>query len=212
MAGELPNAFVQQFREAAPSYRQGQNEETDALFNPSITARPLHVPMAGQIAERLNREMEYFWAFDRVGQNPYHERVERLRAVGFDFATTDDVRMAVDSVVKGKVKKGDKDFSNEIRNGDLRLMKVPKRRWLEIRKSQQLQAIMMMNPRGKVMGDNGTVMGVQGLIPGVRTTVSDEPIEDIRSRAVVSNAAQDLRDGQVRGNASVVSSDKVNKR
>lgn len=209
MAGELPNGFVQQFREAAPSYRVGQNEETDALFNPSITAKPLHVPIAGQILKRLNGDMEFFWAFDRNGQNPNHERVERLRAVGFDYATTKDVQMAVAEVVKGKNHEG---FSNEIRNGDLRLMKVPKRRWLEIRKSQQLQAIMMMNPRGKVMGDDRTVMGVGSLVPGVRTTVTDEPIEDIRSRAVVSDATADLRDGQVRGNASVVSGDKVNKR
>jgi hypothetical protein len=208
MAGELPASFVQQFREAAPSYRPGQNEEADALFNPSITARPLHVPMAGQIQKRLNREMEYFWAFDRLGQNPYHERVDRLRAVGFEYATTKDVQMAVDDVIKGK---DDKGFSNEIRNGDLRLMKVPKQRWLEIRKSQQLQAIMMMNPRGKAMGDDGTVMGVQSLIPGVRTTVTDEPIEDIRARAVVSDAAKDLADGQIRGNASVVSKDSINK-
>jgi hypothetical protein len=212
MAGELPNAFVQQFREAAPSYRVGQNPETDALFNPSITARPLHVPMAGQIAERLNKEMEYFWAFDRNGQNPNHERVERLRAVGFDYATTNDVRMAVADVVKGKVQKDGKDFSNEIRNGDLRLMKVPRNRWLEIRKSQQMQAITMMNPRGKVMGDDGTVMGVQGLIPGVKTTISEESVDDIRARAVVSNAAQDLADGQIRGNASVVPGKTVNKK
>jgi hypothetical protein len=206
---ELPSSFIQQFREAAPSYRPGQNEETDALFNSSITAKPLHVPMAGQIQKRLNPEMEFFWAFDRNGQNPYHERVERLRAVGFEFATTKDVQMAVEDTIQGR---DDKGFSNEIRNGDRRLMKVPKRRWLEIRKSHQLQAIQMMNPRGKAMGDDGTVMGVQQLIPGVRTTVTDEPIEDIRARAVVSNAADDLRDGQVRGNASVVAADKVNKR
>jgi len=165
--------------------------------------------MAGQIIKRLNNEMEFFWAFDRNGQNPFHERVDRLRAVGFDYATTKDVQMAVDDVVKGK---DDKGFSNEIRNGDLRLLKVPKRRWLEIRKSQQLQAITMMNPRGKAMGDDGTVMGVQGLIPGVRTSITDEAIEDIRSRAVVSDAAKDLSDGQIRGNASVVPADKVNKR
>jgi hypothetical protein len=210
---ELPASFIQNFREAAPSYRVGQNPETDALFNPSITARPLHVPQAGQIAKRLNNEMEFFWAFDRLGQNPYHERAERLRSVGFEYATTKDVQMAVEDVIKGKDASG---FSSEIRNGDLRLMKVPKRRWLEIRKSQQLQAIMMMNPRGKVMGEDGTVMGVNSLIPGVRTTVSDEPVEDIRARAVVSNAAEDLKNvsegGRPTGNASVVSAEKVNKR
>ena len=213
MAGELPKSFVDQFREASPSYRPGLNEETDALFNPSIVAKPLHVPMSGQILKRLNPEMEFFWTFDRNGQSPYHERVERLRAVGFEFATTDDVKMAVEDTVKGRVKRQDgKEFSNEIRNGDLRLMKVPKRRWLEIRKSQMLQAIMMTNARGKVMGEEGTIMTAQAMTPGVRTTLVDEPIDSIRARAVVSDAAKDLADGQVRGNASVVSGDKVNKR
>ncbi len=168
---DLPAGFVRQFNEANPNYRPGLNEETDALFNPSIQARPLHVPLSGQIAKRLNAEMEFFWAFDRCGQNPNHERVERLRAVGFDYATTKDVQMAVSDVVKGRDREG---FSNEIRNGDLRLMKVPKLRWLEIRKSQQLNAIVMMNPRGKVMGEEGTVMGVNSLLPGMKTSVIED--------------------------------------
>jgi len=216
MSDQLPRSFVQQFRDAAPSYQPGQNEEVDALFNPSISAKPLHVPLAGQILKRLNNEMEYFWAFDRNGQSPYHERVERLRSVGFDYATTDDVRMAVESTVQGKVKvktaEGrDKDFSNEIRNGDLRLMKVAKRRWLEIRKSHQLQAIMMTHPQGKVMGEDRTIMGVRDLVPGVQTRLSDESVEAIRARAVVSDAARDLADGTIRGNASIVPKEIINK-
>lgn len=214
MAEQLPPSFLAQVRESG--YRPGMNEEADALFNPSITARPLHVPMTGQILKRLNPETEFFWAFDRNGQSPNHERVERLRSVGFEYATTDDCLMAVEDVVKGRDKakpsKDGKGFSNEIRNGDLRLMKVPKRRWLEIRKSQMLQAIMMSNPRGKAMGDDGAVMSAQSLVPGVQTQVTEEPIEAIRSRAVVSNVAQDLADKQIRGNATVVKADQVNKR
>ena len=218
MAEQLPRSFVQQFTEASreSGYRPGQNPETDALFNPSISARPLHIPLAGQIAKRLNSDMEFFWAFDRNGQNPNHERVERLRAVGFDYATTKDVQMAVDEVVKGKNGEG---FSNEIRNGDLRLMKVPKRRWLEIRKSQQLQAIMMTNPRGKAMNEDGSVMSVQSMVPGVRTEAApldDGSIEGIRAKAVVSSAADDLKNisegGRPQGNTSVVKGDQVNKR
>lgn len=199
---ELPRSFVQNFRDSNPTYRPGQNEETDALFNPSITAKPLHVPMSGQIKKRLNSDMEFFWAFDRNGQSPYHERCERLRSVGFEYATTKDVEMAVSDTVKDE---------GEIRNGDLRLMKVPKRRWLEIRKSHLLQAINMTNPRGKVMGEDGTIMGVNQLIPGVRTEVMDN-VDEMRSRAVVSDAAEDLRNGRPSGNASVVSSDRVNKK
>lgn len=214
---QLPRSFVEQFREANPSYRPGLNEETDALFNPSITAKPLHVPQAMRVKKMINNEITLYWAFDRCGQNPNHTRVEQLRAVGFDYATTDDVVMFVEDVVKGRTKRADgKDFSNEIRNGDNRLMKIKKERWLEIRKSQMMQAIMMSNPRGKAMGDDGTVMSAQSLVPGVRTTVMDEPVESIRARAVVSNAADDLKSvsegGKPTGNASVVKADQVNKR
>ena len=208
----IPTRFVRQFLESNPSYRSGQNEEVDALFNPSITATPLHVPMAGQIRKRLNSEMEFFWALDRNGQNPYHERVEQLRSVGFEYATSKDVQMAVESTVMGKNSEG---FSSEIRNGDRRLMKIPKRRWLEIRKSQMLQAIMMTNPRGKVMGEDGTVMGVHSLIPGVKTTVVETGEGVLGAAAVASDAAKDLvevmKGNQPAGNASVISRESVNK-
>ena len=209
MDPKLPKSFVDNFRESNPSYRPGFNEETDALFNPSIEAKPLHIPLAGQIRKRLNTEMEFYWALDRNGQNPFHTRVEQLRSVGFDFATTKDVDMAVADTVKGE---------NEIRNGDLVLLKVPKLRWLEIRKSHLLQAIMMTNPRGRVMGEDGTVMGVQGLIPGIRTqSLETANIADVRASAglrgstIESNATADLAEGIVRGNASRVPLNKVNK-
>ena len=208
----LPKSFVQGFYEGNPGYRPGQNEEVDALFNPSVSAKPLHVPMAGQIRKRINSEMEFFWAFDRLGQNPYHERVEQLRSVGFDYATTNDVEMAVESTVVGK---NDKGFSSEIRNGDRRLMKVKKARWLEIRKSHLLQAIMMTNPRGKVMGEDRSVMSVQNLIPGVKTTVTDSPDGVLSTSAVTSDAAEDMKSvmegGRQAGNASQVSKATVNK-
>jgi hypothetical protein len=204
----LPTPFVRNYLEANPSYRPGLNEETDALFNPSISAVPLHIPQAMRIKKHLNTDMWFYWAFDRCGQNPNHTRVEQLRAVGFDYATTADVEMYVDDAVKGKDAKG---FSNEIRNGDNRLMKVKKERWFQIRKSHMMQAIGMANPRGKAMGDDGTIMGVNSMLPGLNTRVTDEPIEDIRARATVSNAAQDIADGTIRGNASVVPKDSVNK-
>jgi hypothetical protein len=200
----LPKSFTRNFLESNPGYRIGQNEETDALFNPSITAKPLHVPIAGQIKKRLVSEFEFYWAFDRNGQNPYHQRVEQLRAVGFDYATTKDVEMYVADTIKGE---------NEIRNGDLRLMKVKKQRWLEIRKSHMLQAIMMANPRGKVMGEDGTVMGVDNLIPGVKTTVSETG--QLTAAAVASDAKEDMSrvmDGKLpAGNASRVPASLVNK-
>jgi len=195
----VPRSFFRNFLDANPTYQPGQNEETDALFNPSIQARPLHIPMTGQIRRRLRSDLEFFWAFDRNGQNPYHQRCEQLRAVGFEYATTQDVDMAVADTVKGP---------EEIRNGDLRLMKIPKQRWLEVRKSQLLEAILMTNPRGKVMNEDRTVMSVGNLIPGVKTTLTEEPLP---AAVAVSDAAQDLRDGVLRGNASVVPKNVVNK-
>ena len=171
------------------------NEELKALVNPSIHARPLNVPLTGQIAKRLNNECEYYWAFDRCGANPNHERVENLRFVGFDYATTKDVQMCSEDTVKAE---------NEIRSGDRRLMKCSKQRWLEIRKDQVLRAIAMGSPQGKAMGEDGTVMGVNNMLPGVNTRISSEvDVQEMHSRAAVSDAAQELASGQVRGNASV---------
>lgn len=205
----IPAGFVRNFLDSNPSYRAGGNEETDALFNPSIEAKPLFVPVAGQIRRRLNSDVEFYWAMDRNGQSPFHTRVEQLKSVGFEMATTRDVEMAVADAVKGEA---------EIRNGDLVLLKIAKRRWLEIRKSHLLEAIRMTNPRGKVMGEDGTVMGVGGLIPGVRTTSIDTTnVGDVRASAglkgaaVESDAAADLAEGQIRGNASRVPLKTVNK-
>lgn len=199
----VPNAFRKNYLESNPSYRPGQNEEADALLNPSISAKPLHVPMAGQIAKRLNTEVEFFWAFDRNGQSPFHTRVEQLRAVGFEYATTKDAEMAVADTVQSET---------EIRNGDRRLMKVSKRRWLEIRKSQQLASILAMNPKGKVQGEDGTVMGTANLIPGIKTTVQDEAPPDVLARSVAEQI--DEKTGthlHATGNTSVIAKDKVNK-
>jgi len=94
--------------------------------------------------------------------------------------------------VKGKDKDG---FSNEIRSGDRRLMKIPVMRWKEMRKAQNLQAIQQTYPQGR--GQDGTPMGLSNMTPGVRTYLSDEPIESIRARAVVGDATKS------EGNASV---------
>jgi hypothetical protein len=208
--GNLPSSFVRNFFEGNPSYRPGQNEEVDALFNPSIEAKPLHVPMAMRIKEAKQKDLTFYWAFDRCGTTPNHTRVEQLRAVGFDYATTDDVVMCVEDTVKNR---NGESFSNEIRNGDNRLMKVKKSRWLEIRKSHQLQALMMANPRGKVMGEDGTIMGAASLIPGVKTTVTDQTEGVLRAAVALSDAGKDVQnvmEGKLpSGNASKVSRESV---
>jgi hypothetical protein len=164
------------------------SDELRDLFNPSISARPLHLPESGRIKTRKNKEYEYFLARDICGTNPNHQRVEQLRAAGWDYATTDDVEMYSEADVKQK---------NEIRSGDRRLMKIPMLRWKEIRKAQNLAALDMINPRRQDRGP----MGIANMTPGMATYAIDG--DEMRSRAVVSDAAEELRTGNFSGNASV---------
>jgi hypothetical protein len=164
------------------------NEELRDLLSPSIAARPLHLPESGRIKTVKNKQYVYFLAFDRCGTNPSHERVENLRGAGWDYATTDDVEMHCADNVKQK---------NEIRSGDRRLMKIPVQRWKEIRKAQNLAALDLINPRRQDAGP----MGIANMSPELNTQVVDA--DEMRSRAVVSDAAQELLTGEIRGNASV---------
>jgi hypothetical protein len=168
------------------------NEELRDLLSPSIQARPLHLPESGRIKTVKNKEYVYFLAFDRCGTDARHERVEQLRAAGWEFATTDDVEMACADNVRQK---------NEIRSGDRRLMKIPVQRWKEIRKSQNLAALEMINPRRK----SSSPMSVASMTPGMRTEVVGE--DTGLPAPVVSNAARDIQDiregGKAAGNASV---------
>lgn len=139
----LSPSFVKQVLE--DQRPENFNEETAALFNASIVAKPMNTPQSGQIAKQLNKEMHYHWIRDRAGVNPNHERVEKLRYEGWEFATTKDVEMCVASTVLGEA---------EIRNGDLILMKLPLERWLQIRKAQQMEAISQFSPRRAPDVDN----------------------------------------------------------
>jgi hypothetical protein len=150
------------------------NDELRDLINPSIEARPLHLPESTRIREFKNKEYHYHWAFDRCGSNPKHERVEKLRGAGWDFATTKDVEMFSADTVKGKNKDG---FSNEIRIGDLRLMKLPEMRWREIRKAQNLAALDQINPRRANKGP----MSLESMTPGMKHYHVDD--ETIRAAA-----------------------------
>jgi len=174
------------------------NDELRDLMNPSISARPLHLPESGRIKTVLNSEFVYYLAFDRCGSNPKHERVEQLRAAGWDYATTKDVEMFSADNVKGRGKDG---FSNEIRSGDRRLMKIPKWRWQEIRKAQNLAALQQINPTRP----NAGPMALGNMTPGMAHHYADDAA--VRAGARVSDAATDLAEivagGQASGNASV---------
>lgn len=198
----IPKSFVNDFIEAHPTYRPGRDEVVDALFNPSIEAKPMYAPTALRIKEKKNTEVRYKWAFDRNGQNPNHTRVEQLRSDGWDFATTDDVVMSVESTVLGPT---------EIRNGDLRLMKIPVKRFLEIEKSRLIQAIHMTRPQRMTSRDGEQVMSTS-MVPGVKSEiadVNDPTVAGIAAKAVFSDASQDvaevMKGGRPSGNASKVS-------
>jgi hypothetical protein len=164
------------------------NDELKDLFNPSISARPLHLPESGRIKTVKNKEYMYFLAFDRCGSNARHERVEQLRAAGWEYATTDDVEMYSADNVKQK---------NEIRSGDRRLMKIPMQRWREIRKAQNLAALDQINPRRA----NAGPMSVESMTPGMASYAADD--ESIRASARVSDPNEELRTGQITGNAAI---------
>jgi hypothetical protein len=182
----VPQSFIKGLRDSETSINA--SDELKDLLNPSISARQMSPPISGTIKKRLNREYEYFWARDRNGQDANHERVEQLRGDGWEYATTKDVQMSTEDTVKGRDKEG---FSNEIRSGDRRLMKIPIMRWREMRKAQLLEAIGQTHPVGR--GGEGSPMGVGNTLPGVRTYLSEETVEQIRGRAITGEG----------GNASV---------
>lgn len=168
------------------------NDELRDLMNPSISARPLHLPESGRIKTVLNSEFVYFLAFDRCGSNARHDRVEQLRAAGWQFATTKDVEMYSKDNVKSPV---------EIRSGDRRLMKISKQRWAEMRKAQNFAALQQINP-GR---PNSGPMGLGNMTPGMAHSYADDAA--VRAGARVSNAVDDvaaiLEGGRASGNASV---------
>lgn len=194
---DLPESFVRNITGPDGIHPSQRNEELDWLLSPSIKARPLHLPESGRIRTVKNREYVYFLAYDRCGTNPNHNRVESLRAAGWDYATTDDVEM---------FSRADERQKNEIRSGDRRLMKIPIDRWKEIRKAQLLASINMIHPRGR--GER-SVMGSANSLPGQLPVAVVEDFAEMRSRGVVSDAAMELATGNVTGNASQVPKGRV---
>jgi hypothetical protein len=177
----VPKRILKDIAENAP-HESKWSDDLQILLNPSIEAKPAHMPLSGQIKLRKNKDFEYFWAFDRNGNNPSHERVDGLRHIGFQYATTDDVEMMMPSTVLDK---------NEIRNGDRRLMKVNRQRWAEIRKSQMMDAIRLTSPREHGFVDpNRAVMRTESLTPGIKTMLTDDAVvSDLKNRATPENTS-----------------------
>lgn len=165
----IPRQMLQQFFEDHGKDVSKWPSELQDLMNPNIEARQLNPPLSGSIEKRLNREFEYFWAKDVCGQTPDHSRVEELRYMGWQYATTKDVKMCSADTIKGADKDG---FSDEIRSGDRRLMKIPMQRWKEMRKAQNLAAFQMAYPQP--FGGDGRPMTLDQLTPGMNTYFADQ--------------------------------------
>lgn len=187
----IPKALMQQLFEDHGKNIGAWPEELRDLVDSSITARSISPPISGKVERILNTDFHYHWAEDRNGQNPFHERTESLRYAGWDYATTDDVQMCSEDTVCGrndKVKSKDgKGFSNEIRSGDRRLMKLPMRKWRENRKAQLLAAYQLAYPQP--FGSDGKPMTAANLIPGLHNEMLDDAaITNERRRANKDNS------------------------
>jgi len=142
------------------------------LFDPTVPALSLAPPQAGRVKTHKNPNVHCHWAKDLCGEHADHSRVEGLKAVGWDFATTADVDMANEFVVKNRNGKG---FSNEIRNGDLRLMKVPMMLWRQHEKAHLINSYQMTYPQA--YGVTGKAMKAQDVAPGLRNEIITDPDE-----------------------------------
>jgi len=163
-------------------------EELRDIFDPSIAATPIAPPSSGKIKTTKETGFHYHWAKDVCGSTPDHTRVEELRSVGWDYATTDDVVMYNEFTVKNRRNGKPDGFSNEIRNGDLRLMKVPMALWRAKRKAENTSAYQMAYPQ--VFGTTGKPMTAGELTPGLKTEmVTGENLPEFESRFKPENSA-----------------------
>jgi hypothetical protein len=165
------------------------NQELRDLFDTTIEPELVSAPISGKVDKFLNPDYHYYWAFDRAER---HERVEELRFAGWEFATTNDVKMCAESSVVSRNKEkqskdGGEGFSDEIRSGDRRLMKLPMSIWRKHKKAQNMAAFQQTYPQA--FGATGAPMDAASLIPGFKTELMDPAaIDEARSRANKSNS------------------------
>lgn len=176
------------------------NQELRDLFDTTIEPELVSTPISGKVDKFLNTDYHYYWAFDRAERR---ERVEELRFAGWEFATTNDVRMCAESSVHGRrkdkdSKDGGEGFSDEIRSGDRRLMKLPMNIWRRHKKAQLLAAYQQSYPQAylettKIGPDGkpvavGRAMDAASLIPGLKTEIMDPAaIDHAREQAIRQN-------------------------
>jgi hypothetical protein len=151
-------------------------QELQDLIDPKIEAVAISAPMSGKVDKFLNTDYHYHFVEFMDGATPKHDRAQGLRFVGWEFATTDDVKMCSESTVMGrnkerKSKDGGPGWSDDIRSGDRRLMKIPMSIWRKIKKAQVLAGYQMAYPQP--MGPSGP-MKAMDLIPGFKSETMDE--------------------------------------
>jgi hypothetical protein len=186
----IPKKLMQQLLEEHGRNPQEWNQELQDLINPTIEARDIAPPLSGRIEKILNTDYHYHWAFDRCGSTPDHDRVESLRYAGWEFASTDDVRMCAESTVigrkQGRPSKDGKGFSEEIRSGDRRLMKLAMGKWRSLRKAQNIAAYQMAYPQP--FDAKGKAMTAENLIPGMPTRMLEpKEITEAHEQALRQN-------------------------
>lgn len=168
MGNVVPKKLMEQiYADFGKDPRQWPEELRD-IFDASIDAKQLNAPKSSSIKIVKNTNYHYHMAKDVMGANPDHTRVEELRAEGWEFATTDDVVMYNAFTVKNRKGGKDNGFSNEIRNGDLRLMKLPLTLWRQHRKSENVRAYQMAYPQ-IFGGQTGRPMTSEEFTPGLKS-------------------------------------------
>jgi hypothetical protein len=186
----LPKALQRQLLEDHGNNAASWPQELRDMMDSSITARSISPPISGKVETIFNSDYHYHWAEDRCGQTPFHERVEGLRYAGWEYATTDDVKMASEDTVLGrnekKESKDGKGFSNEIRSGDRRLMKLPMRKWREHRKAANVAAYQLAYPQP--FGMDGKPMTSGNFFGFPTDTMDDNAITNERRRANSRNS------------------------
>jgi hypothetical protein len=180
----IPKQIIQQLREQLGPDTRTWPEEMQDLIDPRVEAHDLGAPMSGKIAKFINTDYYYYWAGPDIGgANPNHERVESMRWAGWDYATTKDVQMCSETCVLGRNKDG---FSNELRSGDRRLMKLPMKLRRQQRKSQNTMAIMMAYPMRTAPGFDRpmTLDTINQQLPGIpHQVLTESQIEEARTQA-----------------------------
>lgn len=170
--------------------------ELQDLIDPSISAVSVSPPISGKVEKFINTNYHYHWAYDLEGQTPNHDRVESMRWAGWEFATTDDVKMCSESAVVGRKsgkesKDGGKGWSDNIRSGDRRMMKLPMHLWRQTKKAQNMAAYQMAYPQpfAEASPGVGKPMSAETFIPGFKSEMmDDEQISEARRKATPANS------------------------